>query len=158
MLSQYVSDMFVDQSVSFADKVQLLKQVHEFPGMTDGMLRQSQVRGRRAASFDESGFYGNVWIRKLYWPKAGDLHDGHGHRHDHISLLARGSVLCEVEGHEPKEFHAPTFITIDKNKHHKFTALEDETISFCIFAFNDDTGESAEEHFANGNSPYEFKL
>ena len=158
MLSEYVTGVFEDPEVDFADKVQLLKLIHEFPGMTDGMLKQGNTRGRRASNPDESGFYGNVWIRKLYWSKAGDLHDGHAHNHDHISLLARGSVLCEVEGHESKEFHAPTFITIDKNKHHKFIALEDETVSFCVFAFNDATGESAEEHFAKGNSPYEFKL
>lgn len=158
MVSKYTFDLFSDPSVSFADKVQLLKLVHEFPNMTDAMLKQSSARGRRETKADEAGFYGNVWIRKLYWRKAGDLHDGHTHEHNHISLLARGSVLCEVEGYEAKEFHAPTFITIDKNKHHKFTALEDETVSFCIFAFKDVTGESAEDYFAEGNSPYEFKL
>lgn len=99
------------------------------------------------------GYFGNIWIRQHHYEKAGDSHQGHKHLFDHVTLLATGSVKCEVEGHEPKEFKAPTFIIIKKDKMHKFTALEDNTTYYCIFALRDIDGDVTDVYLGD-NSPY----
>lgn len=99
----------------------------------------------KSAGVGHLGFYGNIWVRSHYLHKAGFTNDGgHTHNFDHVTLLATGSVLVEVEGYEPKEFTAPTFITIDKNHCHKFTALSDGVVYYCVFAMRDDDGEVIE--------------
>jgi len=99
---------------------------------------------------DEFGYFGNVWIRKLYFPIKGALHDGHKHDHDHMSFLVKGRVLIEVDGYEPTIFTAPTYITIKAEYGHKITALEDDTLWLCIFALRDEEGD----HYGGDNSPY----
>ena len=71
---------------------------------------------------------------------------------DHVTLLAVGSVLVEMDGHEPKEFHAPTFIVIDKDHKHKFTALTDGVVYYCVFAVRDIDGEVS-DLYSEDNSP-----
>lgn len=100
------------------------------------------------------GFFGNVWVRSHYLHKAGFTNDGgHTHTFDHVTLLAVGSVLVEVEGYEPKQFDAPTFITIEKDHKHKFTALSDGVVYYCVFAMRDADGEviTSPDHSALGN-------
>jgi hypothetical protein len=88
------------------------------------------------------GFFGNIWVHQNELPNIGSTNgNGHYHKYDHISLLTKGSVRVEVEGHESQVFTAPTFIVIRKNKKHKFTALEPETIYFCVFALRDLDGQ-----------------
>jgi hypothetical protein len=101
----------------------------------------------------EMGYFGNIWVRMHSYPKAGDIHKGHKHNFDHVTLVTSGKVLCEVEGHEPKEFTAPTFIVISKDKLHNFTAMEDNTTYFCIFAMRDLDG-NVMDAYGPGNSPY----
>jgi hypothetical protein len=102
---------------------------------------------------EEMGYFGNVWVRKLYFPTKETIHEGHEHKHDHVSLLAHGSVLVEIEGEPVTEFKAPTFITIKANKNHRIIALEDNTVWFCVFALRDENGELA-DHYTGDNSPY----
>lgn len=100
------------------------------------------------------GYFGNVWVRSNLLEKAGDHNDGgHKHHFDHVSLLAKGSVKVEVEGHEPKTFTAPKFIVIKKEHNHKFTALEDGVIWYCVFALRDVNGEVT-DIYSGDNSPY----
>jgi hypothetical protein len=56
-------------------------------------------------------------------------------------LLAAGSVEVEIDGHPPREFKAPTFIVIKKEHQHKFTALTDNVLWYCVFAIRDEDGE-----------------
>lgn len=94
------------------------------------------------------GYFGNIWVRENFLEKAGDTNQGgHKHKFDHVSLLSQGKVLVEIEGYPPKEFTAPTFIVIRKEYAHKFTALEDNTIWFCVFALRDLDGEPIDELF-----------
>ena len=67
----------------------------------------------------ELGYFGNIWVRQNFLKTSGDSAPGHYHHFDHVSLLASGKVLVEVEGCEPKEFTAPTFIVIKKEHKHK---------------------------------------
>jgi hypothetical protein len=100
------------------------------------------------------GFFGNIWVRQNYLAKAGDTNGGgHFHHFDHVSLLTQGRVLVEVEGLAPKEFQAPTFIVIKKEHRHKFTALTDDVIWYCVFALRDVDGEVT-DFYSGDNSPY----
>lgn len=105
---------------------------------------------------DEMGCYGNVWVRKLTFPTKDVVHEGHEHEHPHVSLLASGAVTVEVEGEPTTQFTAPTFITIAANKEHKITALEDNTVWFCVFAVRDKDGEVT-DFYDGDNSPYNQK-
>jgi hypothetical protein len=100
------------------------------------------------------GYFGNIWVRQNFLPKAGDSNGGgHTHHFDHVSLLAQGSVRVEVEGCAPKDFHAPTFIVIKKEHKHKFTALEDNTLWYCVFALRDIDG-NVTDFYSGDNNPY----
>jgi hypothetical protein len=87
------------------------------------------------------GYFGNIWVRQNNLPHAGDVFAGHKHYFDHITLLVRGSVEVEVDGHPAKKFKAPTFIVIRKEHRHKITALEDDVLFYCVFALRDVNGE-----------------
>lgn len=56
----------------------------------------------------------------------------HVHKYDHLSLLARGSVLLFKGEEEPVEYKAPEGIEITAGTLHKFMSLEDDTIVYCI--------------------------
>lgn len=101
----------------------------------------------------ELGFFGNIWVRQNLLKNIGDSVPGHLHHFDHVSLLAAGKVLVEVEGCEPKEFTAPTFIVIKKEHRHKFTALADKTLWYCVFALRDIDG-NVTDIYSGDNSPY----
>jgi hypothetical protein len=105
------------------------------------------------SDINQMGYFGNVWVRSHYYAKAGDTNGGgHKHNFDHVTLLAVGSVLVEVEGQTPKTFDAPTFIVIDKDHNHKFTALTDGVVYYCVFALRDLDGSVVEMYDAS-NSP-----
>lgn len=93
---------------------------------------------------EDLGFFGNIWVRQIKLAKSGDLIDGHKHHFDHVSFLTKGKVAVHVEGKEPKEFTAPTFIIIDKDHEHKVVALEDDVDWFCVFALRDVDGSVIE--------------
>lgn len=105
----------------------------------------------------ELGYFGNVWIMQNHFSKAGATLGGHEHYFDHVSLLAKGRALVEVEGYPAKEFVGPTFIIIKKEKKHKITSLDDDTILFCIFAATDEEAGPdhiyGEQHSPYGNAP-----
>lgn len=92
----------------------------------------------------ELGYFGNIWVRQNVLELAGEAHDGHEHKFDHVTLLVSGKVSVELEGSEAKEFAAPTFIVIRKEHQHKITALEDGTVYYCVFALRDLDGEVME--------------
>lgn len=94
------------------------------------------------------GFFGNVWIRQNLLENVGDSNgNGHKHKFDHVSLLTQGKVEVQIEGYEPKVFSAPTFIVVRKEHKHKFTALEPNTVWYCVFAIRDLDGQPIDELF-----------
>jgi hypothetical protein len=124
---------------------------------------------KNLSNIDQMGYFGNIWVRSHTFAKVGDTNGGgHTHNFDHVTLLAVGSVLVEVEGYEPKEFHGPTFITIDKDHSHKFTALTDDVVYYCVFALRDLDGDVTDivgdansptvPHFANISDKSRLKL
>lgn len=107
-----------------------------------------------SAYIHELGYFGNIWVRSHIMNKAGDDNGGgHYHHFDHVTLLMRGSVEVEVEGYPPKKFTAPTFIVIKKEHKHKFTALEDNTLYYCVYALRDVDG-NVTDIYGGDNSPY----
>jgi len=98
------------------------------------------------------GYFGNVWIKQTVLEKIGDYAPGHKHNFDHVSLITKGKVQVEVEGNI-KEFVAPTFVVIRKEYEHVFTALEDDTQFYCIFALRDFEGEVFDPIFSDEHDP-----
>jgi hypothetical protein len=101
----------------------------------------------------ELGYFGNIWVRQNNFPHIGDSHAGHQHKFDHVTLLARGSVRVEVDGYEPKEYTAPTFMIMRKDKNHKMTATSPDTIYYCVFALRDIDGEVVDPVYGPKNDP-----
>ena len=107
----------------------------------------------------ELGFFGNIWVRQNLLEKIGDTNGGgHEHKFDHVSLLTHGRVSVEIEGHPAKEFTAPTFIVIRKEHSHKFTALEENTVWYCVFALRDLDGEPIDELYGAEHDPESSSL
>ena len=56
----------------------------------------------------------------------------HKHKYDHLSILASGEVLVEIDGIK-KFYAAPSCIEVKAGIEHKITALEN-VVWFCIHA------------------------
>lgn len=76
---------------------------------------------------------GNVFFRKHDLNK-GQSHQGHKHIIDHATLIISGSVNIEIENKSIGIYKTGDIIEIDKDKWHKLTALEDNTVYYCIFS------------------------
>ncbi|NBV27528.1 hypothetical protein EBS02_00695 [bacterium] len=82
----------------------------------------------------------NVYSRLMHFQKKGDVELGHYHSYDHGTLLSKGKLQVDMlndhndDVTSTKIFVAPTFIFIDKNKRHRLTAIEDDTLAVCIHA------------------------
>lgn len=77
------------------------------------------------------GCVSNLYSRMMHFKNTGDTEHTHTHSFDHLTLLAAGSVKCLVNGKETI-FTAPHMIFIKKDAAHAFTALEDNTVAYCI--------------------------
>jgi quercetin dioxygenase-like cupin family protein len=94
---------------------------------------------------------GNVFIKQIWLKKQGYRTYGHSHKHPHVSLLGAGSVRADVLDEQGQvlstaEYHAPAAIEIAAGVHHKFTALRDDTMMYCVHDTHglavDDLGEA----------------
>lgn len=81
----------------------------------------------------------NVFVKLHHFLDAGDTHQGHAHKFDHITLLASGKVLMKHDNGE-QEFTAPHLIVTPKGVTHQFVALEPNTVFCCIHAIRDGDG------------------
>ena len=82
------------------------------------------------------GLVANMFVRQMHFKEAGACEQGHAHVFDHLTLLASGKLLVEANG-ETTEYTAPTMIYIDSEVEHKLTALEPETVAYCIHGLRD---------------------
>ena len=78
------------------------------------------------------GVYAKEWQGKK-----GTAIQQHTHNYDHLSYLAYGKVLVEVEGKASFEAVGPTGLLIKKGLAHKVTAIED-CLWLCIHAIPED--------------------
>lgn len=98
--------------------------------------------------------YGGIAIRTLTLHHAGQYHQGHRHNYDHVTNLVQGSVICEVDGCEPKLYVAPCQITIGADHWHKFTAVSDDVLYQCIYRQPDREDLYSFEHSPYGEAPF----
>jgi quercetin dioxygenase-like cupin family protein len=82
------------------------------------------------------GCVANMFVRQMHFKESGHTEQGHEHSFDHLTLLATGKLLVEV-GEETTIFTAPTMIYIKKDVTHKLTALEPNTVAYCIHGLRD---------------------
>lgn len=101
----------------------------------------------------ELGYFGNIWVRQNVLPHPGDVFPGHKHKFDHVSLLVSGELKVKVVGYPPKTFKAPTFIVIRKEHEHEFTALQPNTLFYCVFALRDIEGEVFDPIYSTACDP-----
>jgi len=76
-------------------------------------------------------FGGGVYAKETIIP-AGKWLVQHAHKHDHLSVLAKGSIELIVDG-ASSELHAPACLKIQAGKHHGVRSLTD-VIWYCIHA------------------------
>lgn len=74
---------------------------------------------------------GGVYVREQTL-KAGLTVEKHSHTYDHLSFLAQGSAIVEVET-EMQVYHAPAALRIEAGKKHRIQAITDITW-LCIHA------------------------
>lgn len=84
----------------------------------------------------------NVFTRLMHFENAGDGEVGHYHNYDHGTLISSGQVLVEMLDEQDncissKTFTAPAMVFIPKDKKHRLTALQDNTVAACIHALRD---------------------
>lgn len=94
----------------------------------------------------------NVFSRMMHFKNKGDVEQGHKHNYDHATLVSRGSVLVEMlddngNVEHSKVFNSPDMIFINKNKYHKLTSLEEETVCVCIHAIRSVDEEIVDPRF-----------
>jgi quercetin dioxygenase-like cupin family protein len=87
------------------------------------------------------GIVHNVWTRQMHFKKKGDHETQHTHQFDHLTLLARGSLEVVTNGKSTK-FTAPHMIFISKDAEHSLTALEDDTVAYCIHSMTTHDGKN----------------
>jgi hypothetical protein len=78
----------------------------------------------------------NVWLKVMNFKNVGDFSAGHKHTFNHPTLLSSGSVEVQVDG-KITTFEAPSIIYIEKDKVHRITALQSNTVVSCIHALRD---------------------
>jgi hypothetical protein len=81
----------------------------------------------------------NVFCRAMNFKSKGDIEKGHKHLYDHATLVGHGSVRVNVYDDSSNViassvFKAPNMIFIRKESVHEITALEDNTVCYCIHA------------------------
>ncbi|MFZ9966406.1 MAG: hypothetical protein ACO3IN_05345 [Steroidobacteraceae bacterium] len=79
----------------------------------------------------EHHFSSGVYAKETHIP-AGQWLVSHAHKHDHLSILAQGTVELLVDGSR-KVILAPACLTIHAHKHHGVKALTD-VVWYCIHA------------------------
>lgn len=89
-------------------------------------------------------FSDGVYAKRMHL-KAGYYVPTHKHIYDHLSILAKGKAIVEVDG-VCTTYEAPTCIEIKAGKTHTITALEDITW-FCIHATDEKNVDTIDESY-----------
>jgi len=76
-------------------------------------------------------FSAGVYAKETRIP-AGYVLVQHAHKHDHLSILASGSVELAVDGVK-SIVHAPACLTIPAGKHHGIKSITD-VVWYCVHA------------------------
>lgn len=104
----------------------------------------------------EHHFGAGVYAKETRIP-AGHVLVQHKHKHDHLSILASGSIELMVED-ERRIVHAPACLTIEAGKHHGVKSLTD-VVWYCVHATDcTDTDSIDEILIVAGDEAEQLKL
>lgn len=87
---------------------------------------------------------GNVLIRPNTLEKAGDVTQGHGHKFDHTTIVFKGAIRVKAKlpsGEIERDFKAPAHCLIRAGVEHEITALQDNTVYWCVYSHTTPQGE-----------------
>jgi quercetin dioxygenase-like cupin family protein len=73
-----------------------------------------------------------MWVRAYTLEKQHHVVAQHAHEHDHITLLASGSVTFWRNGEQVSQHEAPAVITVPAGSKHAFVALSDNVVLCCL--------------------------
>ncbi len=102
---------------------------------------------------------GNLFIRPNRLLRAGDQVEGHAHNFDHMTQVLRGRIHVRAFDpggalREERTFEAFSWCLIRAGWKHELTALEDETLFWCVYAHRDPQGRVHQE-FTGWTPAYE---
>lgn len=87
---------------------------------------------------------GNIFVRPVHLKKAGDTCYSHNHPFDHTTIVFRGKVqvytLYAGRNWAKKDAEAPCHFLVEANVWHELTALEDDTLLWCVYSHRDANG------------------
>ncbi len=93
---------------------------------------------------------GNIYIRPMPLPLRGSKIDGHKHNFDHTTIVFKGSVhvlaKCPDGRRIEGTFRAPDSFLVKAEVEHEITALEDDTLAWCVYAHRTPQGEIVQEY------------
>lgn len=87
-------------------------------------------------------FSGREYAKQMTLP-AGHFAETHEHRYDHISILAAGRVVVEIDGAR-SEMHAPDALVIPAGRKHRIEAVTD-SVWFCVHATEETDPEKVDK-------------
>ena len=87
-------------------------------------------------------FSDGLYAKQMTLPE-GHFAITHSHKYDHLSILASGRVVVEVDGRR-SEYAAPACINILADQKHSILALED-CVWFCVHATDETDADLVDE-------------
>lgn len=94
----------------------------------------------------EHHFSSGVYAKDTRIP-AGIILIQHSHPYDHLSILASGKVILNVDGKD-EVITGPACLNIKKGTEHSVTALTD-SVWYCIHKIEDDNPATVDESILN---------
>lgn len=74
----------------------------------------------------------DIFIKQIPLLKAGWTVIQHVHEYDHLTLVASGRVRAWVGKDDYQDYMAPAVVFVKKGETHRFTALADGTVLYCV--------------------------
>jgi quercetin dioxygenase-like cupin family protein len=99
-------------------------------------------------------FSAGVYTKETRIP-AGYVLVQHAHKHDHLSILASGSVELAVDGVK-SVVHAPACLTIAAGKHHGIKSITD-VVWYCVHATDCTNKDEIDEVLIESGNMEEMK-
>ncbi len=92
---------------------------------------------------------GNIYIRPNTLANAGDKVNGHTHNFDHTSIFYTGSFHVKATFPNGKvverDFVAPAHCLIKADVEHEITALEPNSVFWCVYAHRNPQGDVVQD-------------
>jgi quercetin dioxygenase-like cupin family protein len=92
---------------------------------------------------------GNIFIRPNTLAKAGDQVQGHAHAFDHTTIAFKGSIRVRrtrTDGAvDTVDLVAPAHCLIVAGVEHEITALEDDTVFWCVYSHREPQGDIVQD-------------